>query len=323
MKKLLLLFIGVMMTFSARAAIGDDAFTIKTTEGWTMVFQIISEEEKTCMVGARYLVIDGIIRENVPGVLKYNPESWNEKTSSYDEQFIIDKVVIPAEANGYKVTQIRDLAFYNYQDLMEIELPEGLEVIGSMAFANCKVLKSIDFPSTLKEIGGMSFQECDAMETVILPEGLTAVYASAFKAAGVYLLSLPSTLTTLGSEAFSYNPLSQVYARLQTPIDIPADAFTQLDPITHKPAQKSSALFVTPGLADSFKAVDCWNDTFRYIWDHMSYDEWLATDVKEVKEDASAEVEYYDMNGRKVQSAQRGVYVVRDKEGNIKKRFVR
>lgn len=310
----------LLFVMPAKAGYGDDAFTAKTDEGWTMVFQIISEEEKTCMVGAQFLNLNDYLLQNVSGVLQFNPESWDEATQKYTEQYTINKVTVPAEVNGYKVKKIREMAFRYFLDLEEVILPEGLEVIDAMTFSHCENLKSINFPTTLQTIGGMAFEECDALDVVILPEGLTAIYGGAFKAAGVKMLALPSTLTTLGSEAFSYNPLQQVYARMQTPIEIPMTVFTQLSPVTHQPAQKSGALFVTPGLADTYKAMSCWNDVFLYIWDHMTFEEWNPTGIESIEAGkSSGNASYYDVNGRQLPTPRRGLNIVIDNDGKASK----
>ena len=51
------------------------------------------------------------------------------------------------------VTVIPPCALAHHDNLLEVELPEGLTEIKRNAFGSCKSLKTINLPSTLQEIG--------------------------------------------------------------------------------------------------------------------------------------------------------------------------
>ena len=122
--------------------------------------------------------------------------------------------------------------FYNHNILKNVKLPANLETIGSSAFYSCYNLQNVELPATLKTIGEYAFQYCDAITEVNVPEGVTSIGYEAFYSRtgwdyvydeygnykrdenGNYIriyygsnlkkVSLPSTLTYLGSSAF-YN----------------------------------------------------------------------------------------------------------------------
>ncbi len=51
-------------------------------------------------------------------------------------------------------------------------------------------------------VEGTAFTSCSALNSVVLPEGVTLIEASAFKNSSIKSVTLPSTLTSLGNEAF-------------------------------------------------------------------------------------------------------------------------
>lgn len=50
--------------------------------------------------------------------------------------------------------------FANRDDVVEVELPEGVKAISANAFENCQRLEKVVFPSTLESIGEEAFVNC-------------------------------------------------------------------------------------------------------------------------------------------------------------------
>lgn len=86
--------------------------------------------------------------------------------------------------------------------LESVKLPEGLTKIEGAAFQRCHMLTSIEIPSTVTEICGNAFQDCGLKE-VVLPEGLQYIDSHAFDGNEGLVLTLPSTITGIGNEAFN------------------------------------------------------------------------------------------------------------------------
>lgn len=129
-------------------------------------------------------------------------------------------------------------AFKGSTTLRQIELPENMTVIGASAFDGCTALEVVDFPAGLETIGDKAFagaftsstlstldfseanalatiganafEGCNTLTKLVLPGDkgkLTAIGNAAFKecySLGNEDLLLPSTLVSIGSEAF-YN----------------------------------------------------------------------------------------------------------------------
>ena len=63
------------------------------------------------------------------------------------------------------VREIPEDAFQDCRVLVDVEIREGLLVIGECAFCNCRSLQFVNFPSTLREIENDSFLNCYSVST--------------------------------------------------------------------------------------------------------------------------------------------------------------
>ena len=72
---------------------------------------------------------------------------------------------------------IADKAFEYPNQLIHLELNEGLEMIGSEAFTGVERLEALNLPSTLKEIGSSAFQKTAFdFPSIAVPEGIRALW---------------------------------------------------------------------------------------------------------------------------------------------------
>lgn len=100
------------------------------------------------------------------------------------------------------VEEIGNGAFFTCSNLTSIQLPSKLKKIGTSVFYNCG-LTSITWPATLTTIPYSTFQACKKLETVNIQSDLTMVDKMAFlKCAALKSISLPSTVDSIGYEAF-------------------------------------------------------------------------------------------------------------------------
>ena len=66
------------------------------------------------------------------------------------------------------ITQVADGACLYAKNLIRIDLPEGITIIGRSSFAGCISLKEIKFPKSLTKISLGSFANCSSLEKVDL-----------------------------------------------------------------------------------------------------------------------------------------------------------
>jgi len=115
------------------------------------------------------------------------------------------------------LTSIGNKAFYGCSGLENINFSEGLTIIGNSTFEYCYKLTAITFPESLTTIGDKAFYKCSGLISVQFSEGLITIGQEAFGCDGILTtgkltsISLPTSLTTIGSGAFALNKLTTVH----------------------------------------------------------------------------------------------------------------
>lgn len=89
--------------------------------------------------------------------------------------------------------------------IQTVVFEEGCSItnIGSYAFYEATSLISIDLPSTISKIGKEAFYDTRKLNTIIMPEGLTTIGESAFYKSYVKKVEIPSTVISIGTNAFA------------------------------------------------------------------------------------------------------------------------
>lgn len=125
-----------------------------------------------------------------------------------------------------EVTEIGNNAFDSCYAITEFVIPETVTTIGDAAFANMTGMKTVTFGKNIEVMADMAFSGCRALESVVFPEGTKLVeigekafyncyyyyehyeYVDGIKVlidttvSGIKSLELPSTVTTIGDQAF-------------------------------------------------------------------------------------------------------------------------
>ena len=94
--------------------------------------------------------------------------------------------------------------FFGNNNLIHIDLPEGITKIEWGAFENCSSLRSIKLPKSLIEIGSRAFKGCESLANIDLPEGITKIEWGAFEnCRSLRSIKLPQGLTEIEKDTFS------------------------------------------------------------------------------------------------------------------------
>ena len=109
----------------------------------------------------------------------------------------LEQVTFPS-----KLTSIGNNAFEYCTALTAVELPKNLKELGNSAFRECTSLKSLWIPKTL-ESAYEPFIDCSALETVTFEEGRTEIPVRLFAGSGLREFTVPESVTSIGSYAFS------------------------------------------------------------------------------------------------------------------------
>ena len=119
-------------------------------------------------------------------------------SSCFYECSSLESVTIPEG-----VTTIGECAFQSC-NLNALTLPESLEKIGVYAFSGNQSLKSVNIPAKVKTIESNAFHNCGLTDLVI-QKGVQTIDNYAFESNSLQNLTLPSTIKSIGNEAFRYN----------------------------------------------------------------------------------------------------------------------
>lgn len=112
-------------------------------------------------------------------------------------------VVIPEYIDGYQVTAIDRIAFWNQIRITSVVMPDSIVRIGSSAFEDCTELKSITLSSSLETISIQAFKGCDSLKTIQLPESLTLIDGGAFNnCTALTEVIIPKNITCVSSGIF-------------------------------------------------------------------------------------------------------------------------
>ena len=165
-----------------------DTFTEETVEGILLTYTIISEAEKTCMVGEKY-------NWPVPTARARSIHKASESKPSGD-------ITIPEVANEYAVIRIEAFAFYQ-ATITSVIIPNSVKAIGPNAFNSCIDLKSVRLPNQLRTIEDYTFSNCESLTSIDIPEGVTSICNDAFaNCTQLKEIVIPSSVTHFGGSVF-------------------------------------------------------------------------------------------------------------------------
>ena len=100
--------------------------------------------------------------------------------------------------------EISGSPFYENGEIKKLVVSEGITEIGNSLFDHCRNIAAVSFPNTLTRIGKRAFFAYADGELAALefPSSVTTIGDEAFSDQGMTSVTLPKTLTTLGTYLF-------------------------------------------------------------------------------------------------------------------------
>lgn len=164
-------------------------------------------------ISAAYKEKDGIVYslESDATASVVNPG----KSSNYKDISYAGEMTIPAtvEFDGitYQVTTIGSGCFQNNNEIVKVNMPEGLIVIKSAAFQLCSSITEIVIPNSVTDIEGSAFNMAMGLKTVTLGSGLKNIKYQAFNCKAIEnMYCLATVPPTLANQAFKNIPATAV-----------------------------------------------------------------------------------------------------------------
>lgn len=97
--------------------------------------------------------------------------------------------------------------------ILRVNITEGVTTIGACAFQNCSNLQSINIPSSVQSIEKQAFQNCSSLESVTVSNGVTNIGELAFQeCSNLKSITIFDTVSNIEDGAFrGCNNLSDIY----------------------------------------------------------------------------------------------------------------
>ena len=127
---------------------------------------------------------------HLPETLEVIPESLFERCPS------LSAIDIPAT-----VTEIGKSAFC-YTGIVEMVVPDAVQIIGDEAFMGCSRLSSITLSRHLGSINVGLFQDCTALHSFTIPQSVVDISRNAFKQSGLVSITFEGDIDDIGGYAF-------------------------------------------------------------------------------------------------------------------------
>ena len=83
-----------------------------------------------------------------------------------------ENLIIPSTHNGNLIAAIEENAFYNFDMLKSVVIPDGIKTIGDSAFGGCDKLASVKIGNGVTKIGNNAFANCKALTEIEIPESV-------------------------------------------------------------------------------------------------------------------------------------------------------
>ena len=101
------------------------------------------------------------------------------------------------------VTKIEERAFFNCKNLTSVTLPESLIYIGPGAFSKCENLEEIILPKNIKTIKYQTFSDCKRLKRIIIPNSVKELEAAVFSGCeNLEEIMLPESITKIDKQLF-------------------------------------------------------------------------------------------------------------------------
>ena len=112
-----------------------------------------------------------------------------------------DQIITVEVGNG--ITKIGDHAFHSCTSLSSVTIPASVTSIGESVFAECTALTSLTIPDSVTSIGRIAFGGCESLRSAVIPAGVTSISDYLFADCPLLeTVTIPFGVTSIGNNAF-------------------------------------------------------------------------------------------------------------------------
>lgn len=219
-------------------------------------------------------------------------------TSAFSSDYNLENINIPST-----VTWIGSSVFFGCYKLKSIELPPSVTRIVAYAFSECAGLTSFEFPAGLTTIESGVLLRCPNITSVIIPSSVTTLEKDAlYGMNALKTIEIPSSVTRMLYGCLA-DDLDTIYVNWEEPIAITPSAFSDY-------SYSNAILYVPKGTKSAYENAEFWKQ-FAHIEEYEPTPSNIQS--AEVKP-SSANGEIFDLQGRMLNKAHRGLNVINGKK---------
>ena len=142
------------------------------------------------------------------------PESaYGKYITRFEEKALRGNTVIKSLIMNDRMTNVRQRAFYNCENLSYVYYSQGLQVIGKYAFAYDKQLQSAFLRNTvIRQLADDVYLNCENLEYVSLPDTIENIDGSVLDNTSIRKIVIPGKTASIGARSFANNSkLEKIY----------------------------------------------------------------------------------------------------------------
>ena len=259
--------------------------------------------------------------------------------TDYSGSITIPKFVT-YEGSTYSVTAIGLYAFHECTGLTSVTIPDGVESIIGSAFRGCSGLISITIPNSVTTICTDAFHDCTGLTSVTMGNGVTSILEEAFdNCTGLTSITIPNSVTYIGVRAFANcngltsviigNGVKTIGNRAFSNCIALQDFYCYAEQVpsvtsyTFSYSPVSSGTLHVPAVSvDAYKTAEVWKDFGSIV--ALTDNAPKPTGIEHLtNNDGKAPNGIYDMSGKRLNTTQRGVNIIRMSDRTTRKVFVK
>ena len=211
------------------------------------------------------------------------------------------------------VKMIGEFAFCECTGLTSISIPNSINNIGYCVFGGCSGLKSITIPEGVSSIGGWAFSGCIGLTSVMLPNTINSIRENAFNGcSNMTTVTFGKDIANVDDNSFkNCTEIRDVYCYAEKVPYLVDNAFENSYP-------EYITLHVPSGSVDEYKAAYPWSN-FKDIIPLTDGDPIPTAIHNMINRNNSSEYEHFTIDGKLMNKQQKGINIIRTKNGRTKK----
>lgn len=211
---------------------------------------------------------------------------------AYKGEKIFDDVVEVREGTRIIAGKVFSNSYYT-----RIGLPNSLEYICRGAFYNCSSLETINIPDNVEMIDTVAFKECRFLNSKIKITKAHVMASAFYECENLTEVEFGEEVKFLGINAFyGCRQMKAIMCYAWNPPICGENTFGEINKETCK-------LYVPDGTLELYRNADVWKDFVNIL-------EISSLGVEDLVEDDTP-IEYYELNGIKVNNPSNGVFIMK------------